>query len=649
MERAFYAKIRDMEESYIYHDSRRLRYRIPFGAAKMGEPVRIFVDAKGPARVTLRLWVGGQERLIHGQDAGDGMEFTFVPEGTGLLWYYFILDGPKGRRYYGVQRGNGGPGRVYDAPPGSWQLTVYDPAFETPAWFREGIAYQIFPDRFCRGGETLGVEAHEALGHRVLLHETWEEAPAYLPPPGLDHYDPCDFFGGNLRGIREKLPYLASLGVTCLYLNPIFLSSSNHRYNTADYRRIDPMLGTEADFTALAREADAHGMRLMLDGVFSHTGADSVYFDAKGVYGNGACSNPGSPYRAWYDFKHYPDNYRCWWGFRSLPEVNELEPGYMAFTAQTLAHYAALGATSWRLDVADELPDAFIAFLREKLKALDAEGVLLGEVWDDASNKEGFGARRNYVDGAELDSAMGYPFKDAALDFLTGINTAQALQERLMGLWENYPQPFYEAQLNILGSHDTVRVLTALSGAPHRDALTREEQAAWRPSPEALELGKARLRLGVLLQFSLPGVPGVYYGDEAGLTGMADPFNRGTYPWGGEDEALLGFYRAVAAARRGCPALYRGGCGMAALSPDVFAVLRCEGESGALLLLNRSEQAFCAFVGPDRFQEGPDVGRLWIDGRYRDPVGGAIYAAENGGLCVQLEPMQGLLLIRMDG
>lgn len=625
-----------------------MRYRTPFGAVKAGEAVHILADKQGEGKLYLRLWVNGGERLLEGEDAGGSIAFQFVAEDTGLIWYYFILEQDGRRRYYGVEQGNGGAGRFYDSPPGSWQITVYDPAYTTPAWFREGIAYQIFPDRFYRSGQVQGVEAHEQLGHRVILHDSWEEQPMYRPPEGMAHYDPCDFFGGNLNGIREKLPYLASLGVSCIYLNPVFLSPSNHRYNTADYQRVDPMLGTEADLAELARAAKTYGIRLMLDGVFSHTGDDSVYFDAKGTFGGGACSDPNSPYRAWYTFTHYPDAYHCWWGFRSLPEVQEMEPSYMAFVGKVLAQYAQLGITSWRLDVADELPDPFIAFLRRQLKTLDPQGVLLGEVWDDASNKEGFGQRRQYVDGKELDSAMGYPFKNAVLDFLLGRITADALQQLLLGLMENYPRPFLEAQLNILGSHDTIRALTVLSGAPGRDDLSREEQAVWAPEPKALALGKAKLRLAVLLQFGMPGVPCIYYGDEAGMTGMADPFSRGAYPWGHVDEEQLAFYRDVAAARKGSAALFRGGCGMAALSPDVFALLRCEGQSGALVLVNRAGQAYYAVLGMDRFQEGPDCHRLWIQGRYRDAVTGQEFVAENGGLCVQLEPYQGMMLIRVD-
>ena len=637
-----------MEESYLHHDSRLLRYRSPFGAVKAGEQVRILAQTNGPGEIILRLWVNEQERLIKGIRTGNTVEFSIPTEAPGLIWYYFICDGPGGRRYYGVQEGFGGPGRFYDDPPPSWQLTVYDPSFETPAWFREGIAYQIFPDRFFRSGSILGIEEHKALGHRVMLHDSWQEDPLYLPPPGEKHYDPCDFFGGNLAGIREKLPYLASLGITCLYLNPVFLSPSNHRYDTADYLRVDPMLGTAADLCALIEDAKGYGIRLMLDGVFSHTGADSIYFDAKSVYGNGAYSNPASPYRPWYDFRHYPDDYRCWWGFRSLPEINETEPSYMAFIEEVLSHYGELGVTSWRLDVADELPDDFIGFLRKKLKALDPQAVLLGEVWDDASNKHGFGARRKYVDGHELDSAMGYPFKDAVLAFLLGECTAPALVNRLMGLMENYPRPFYEAQLNILGSHDTVRALTVLAGAPHRDALPRNEQAQWAPDSEALSLARSRLKLGVLMQFGLPGVPCVYYGDEAGLTGMADPFNRKPYPWGQEDAVLVAFYRSVSKVRRSSPALYHGGCAMAALGPDVFVALRSTDNSSAALIINRSAKPYEGALRIDQFTQGPDIDRLWLDGLYLDALSGREYRAINGELHLQLAPMTGLLLTTIE-
>ena len=340
----------------------------------------------------------------------------------------------------------------------------------------------------------MGLAEHRALGHRMRIHTNWDEPVAHLPQEGEKEYCPCDFYGGNLWGVIKKLPYLQELGVGCIYLNPVMLSNSNHRYNTLDYLKVDPMLGGDEALRTLAAEAKRRGIRLMLDGVFSHTGDDSLYFDRKGIYG-GACGDPDSPYREWYDFHSYPDGYRCWWGFLSLPEVKELTPSYMEFIGGVLEHYAQMGITSWRLDVADELPDEFIAFLREKLKSLDPSGVLVGEVWEDASNKRSPN-RRKYVDGRELDGVMGYPFRDAALDFFRFRTDAEGLCEELWQLMENYPAPFYRASMNILGSHDTARILTALGGAPPRDTLTREEQARFRLSDEAQKLAVQRLKGG---------------------------------------------------------------------------------------------------------------------------------------------------------
>ncbi len=631
----------------ILHDSIGARFRVPFGAVPCCTDVRLSIRVPDPdVRARLRLWVENAERIVEGRRAGEYYEFVFQAAHTGLVWYYFLLETPVGPRYYG---GRSGVGAVYDYPPPAYQITVYDPAFETPAWFREGLAYQVFTDRFHRSGERGGLdraEYHRALGRSVYLHEAWDEPVLYGPLPGKKDYDPCDFYGGDLRGLIEKLPYLQSLGITCLYLNPIFESPSNHRYNTADYLHVDPVLGSEDDLRALAAAAKDAGMRVILDGVFSHTGDDSLYFDRYGRYpGLGAYQSKESPYYEWYDFRAWPDSYRAWWGFPTLPEVNELVPSYLEFIAGVLSHYAALGFTSWRLDVADELPDEFIAFLRARLKALDPEGLLLGEVWDDASNKEGFGARRKYVDGAELDSAMNYPLRDALCDFFLYRTDANGLAARLFALRENYPKPFYDACLNLLGSHDTPRIATVLGGAPHRDALTREEQAKFRLSPDAAARGKARLALAQMLLFSHPGVPCTYYGDELGMFGMADPFCRAPYPWGVEDEAQLAQYRRIAAARRNSKALSAGACGFAALAPDVFAILRTHGEESALTLVNRSERAERVTVTAEAFRRGPDGARMFLSPAYVGAITGVRAASSAGARNHVLPPLSGAMLI----
>lgn len=602
----------------FFHHSRLLRYRCPQGAAPCGTRVVISAERNGSlagAEVYLRLWQDGVgERLLPLRDTGDGLLRTEVemPDAPCLLWYFFVIRTAVGHTlYYG---GSSGSGALYKHEPPAWRITVYDGAFETPAWFTGGIAYQIFPDRFRRSSWEAfytRAEAHRSRGRQLRLHDRWSEEPAYLPAPGRADYAPDDYFGGDLNGIREKLPYLQSLGVTCLYLNPIFEAASNHRYNTADYLAIDPLLGTEADFAALCREARAHGIRLMLDGVFSHTGSDSRYFDRDSRYEEvGAYESKDSPYYDWYSFRRWPDDYDCWWNFPTLPNVKELTPSYAGFIAGedgVLAHWAARGATSWRLDVADELPDAFIRLLRRRLKALDPDGVLLGEVWEDCSDKRGPEGRRGYVNGDALDSAMNYPFTNAVIDFLLGRCDAYAFADRLMAQREWYPAPFYRACLNLLSSHDIVRALTALSGAPSRHSTTREQQAGYTPAPEQARAGRERFLLATAIQMFCPGVPCVYYGDEAGMTGMADPFNRRTYPWGREDRPLQARVTTLMHLRRDLDALKTGRCRMGALSPSVFGVIRyTDAGELALLFVNNGNEPVEAWITDDLFREGPD-------------------------------------------
>ncbi|MBR6006876.1 MAG: 4-alpha-glucanotransferase, partial [Clostridia bacterium] len=388
-------------ELFACHNSREKRYRSPQGALPCGTEavlrLRLWGSDAERASVMLRLWSDGHENLIRGQrEYRDGAlyhVFYFrTSETPQLEWYYFIIDVGGERRFYGGRTGEGKPS---GQQPPDFQITVYDGSYHTPDWFKEAVVYQIFPDRFNRGkpdkdGRTAldRLDFHEKLGRRVFRHYDWNEPVLHTALPGEKHYAPCDYFGGDLEGVREKLPYIASLGVSCIYLNPIFEAASNHRYNTGDYMRVDPVLGTGEDLAALVRDASALGIRIMADGVFSHTGEDSVYFNRYGRYNSvGAYSGPQSPYFGWYDFKRFPDKYRCWWGFETLPEVKEDTPTYVEFIGNVLKKWSRYGITSWRLDVADELPDSFIEKLRTMVKANDPEGVLLGEVWDDASNK----------------------------------------------------------------------------------------------------------------------------------------------------------------------------------------------------------------------------------------------------------------------
>ncbi len=646
-------------ELYSCHNSREAVYRSPQGALKTGTEavlrLRLWGADASHADTALRIWLDGREDMIAGEPENiDGRlyhsyRFT-APNTPQLLWYYFVIDVHGERRFYG---GRTGEGRPSGTRPQDYQITVYDAAYETPEWFREGVIYQILPDRFHRGapdkdGRTAldRLDYHEKLGRRIVRHEDWSEPVLHLPVEGEKYYMPCDHFGGDLKGVTEKLDYLASLGVTCIYLNPIFDAASNHRYNTGNYLAVDPALGSEEDLKELNDEAAKRGMRLMLDGVFSHTGDDSVYFNRYGNYpSNGAYQSTESPYYEWYEFKRWPDKYRCWWGFETLPEVNEEKPSYIAFVRGVLEKWAKLGPTSWRLDVADELPDSFIEALRTAVKALDPSGVLLGEVWDDASNKMWAKGLRRYVYGYELDSVMNYPFRDAVIAFFTGESDARDLLDALGGQRERYPEPFYRACMNTLGSHDTQRILSVLAGAPNKDLLSRAQQARFRHSEEALKLGKRRLLSAVCLQFTMPQPPCIFYGDEAGMSGLSDPFNRGTYPWGHEDKALLERCRILGELRTELSALKRGETVFLPVGYDCFAVWRRFGNETVLTVVNRASEEREIGIHELDFTEGPDAENVRFADVYQDRLSGREYQVDAGKLDFTLPPLGAAVLL----
>ncbi len=540
---------------YIYHNSHDEDYRRPFGAAEISSRVFLACDAREAKSVTLRLWCDETGEILLPMER-NGERFAAeveMPSRGCLLWYYFIAEDEEGNiGYYGNNRENlGGEGEPGEVEPPSFQITVYRPA-PVPEWYKNALVYQIFPDRFRRGKDwrervAAAAGPEERRGPRRVIQEDWNDTPFYTRD-GKNGISRWPFFGGTLSGVREKLPYLRSIGVTAIYFNPIFRAASNHRYDTADYCSIDPMLGDEDDFRELCREARRAGISVILDGVFSHTGADSIYFDRNGNWGGkGAYGNESSPYRGWYRFtEDEGPGYECWWGVEDLPNVEETEPGYQEFICGAngvIRRWLTAGARGWRLDVADELPDSFISAVRKAVKAGDPEGVLIGEVWEDASNKRSYDVQRRYLLGDELDAAMNYPFREMMLDFVMGRSGANALMRRMFSLMENYPPENFYAAFNIVGSHDRVRILTLLGDAP--EDLPESERESYRLSPRDYEKAVRRLKLLSVLQYASPGVPCVYYGDEAGMQGYSDPYNRGTYPWGREDGDLLYHYRML--------------------------------------------------------------------------------------------------------
>jgi len=513
--------------NFVPYRSRSLLHKSPFGAVAAGEEIAFRVilprqmrcrgvtlcwgDYDGTWEQSLPFWWEGME--------GGGEEWwqcRLAIHEPGLYRYRFAYESDAG----GGVIGDGGQGVGGLGEEAWFRLTAYDPAARLPDWVPGGVLYQIFPDRFCNSGK-----AKEGVPGDRMLRTDWDGAPLWEPDERgrITRYD---FFGGDLEGIAEKLGYLKTLGVTCVYLNPIFLARSNHRYDTSDYFRIDPLLGDEEDFRSLCAKARELGIRIILDGVFSHTGAESVYFRQ-------AQASRESPYYEWYTFNEWPEDYACWWGIAILPELREDHPEVLEFfTGENGAarHWLRQGAGGWRIDVADELPDVFLDRLFGASTGEKDDAYVLGEVWEDASRKWSHGGRRRFLLGGQMHSVMNYPLANAILRFAREAE-AEPLAEVIESQLEHYPPCAVAGLMNHIGTHDTPRALTRLGASSDPERARR------------------RLKLCASLQYTLPGNPCVYYGDEAGLRGGKDPFNRACYPWGREDGGLLAWYRALGALR----------------------------------------------------------------------------------------------------
>lgn len=565
-----------------FHDAAFYAHRSPIGAARCGETIVLSVFAtESVVGGELVVYSEGFERRYPLSRDGELLRAQFkAPDARGIYYYHFLLISGAERFFVGSDK-NGLDSKTFSEWPNSFRLTVFSGDFKTPDWFCDSVMYQIFPDRFARDDSNtaeIGLLTHRRMGRRVEYHEDWTTPVKWRKSDGENDYYPNDFYGGTLRGIQKKLPYLKSLGIGVIYLNPIFEADSNHRYNTADYFRIDPILGDEDDFIALCAAASELDIRILLDGVFSHTGADSVYFNKAGHYPSiGAYQGMGSPYYKWFDFKKFPDDYRCWWGFKSLPEVNEDNPDWQNFIYRgkdsVIKHWLRIGAFGYRLDVADELPDGCLRGIYKSAKDENPDAVIVGEVWEDPTVKYSYGKLREYALGDALDSVMNYPLRTALIEFARGKVDATALLEFLLRQKLHYPQPMYMALMNLLSSHDVPRIRTEL-GASDPSALASDRQIQAGLSLTSSEDGYAAKLQTVLaaIQFSLPGVPCIYYGDELGMSGARDPFNRAPFSSAGVD--LSDMYRNLSTARSRSIALSRGDAGFFAPNADTICILR---------------------------------------------------------------------------
>ena len=620
-----------MSEPFVF-DSRCTYCKEPFGAVPCGTLISFRcrpLSSEGFVRCTL---VMRHEFAQHTQEVempSTGIEGertcfaveTAAPAEGELVWYSFRFQRSDGTF---VCLDKNGYCQEVAAP---WQQTVYQKS-NYPAWFGKGVTYQIFPDRFFASGKA---DPTGMIGNR-WMHENWNDTPSWAPE--ADGEVRCrDFFGGNLPGITEKLDYLKSLGVSTLYLCPIFESASNHRYNTGDYSKIDPMLGTEEDFRTLCREAQQRDIHIVLDGVFNHIGSQSLYFNADGFYPTlGAAQSKESPYYDWFHFTSWPDAYDAWWGFKTLPAVQETNEDYVNFIIEDensiVRRWLRAGASGWRLDVADELPDGFIEKIRAAMEETKPDSLLIGEVWEDGTTKIAYDQRRRYLLGRETHGLMNYPLRTALLDYLQG-GDADQFREAVETLRENYPRDAFYSSMNLLGTHDTPRVLTMLGA----DELPREkaDRAEFRLTPRQRTKAIARLRCAMTILYSLPGSPMIYYGDEAGMEGCEDPFNRRCYPWGSEDHRLLGFFRRLGELRTTEDCLQEG-------------ELHWLFTSGALLAYAREKEGRRVVTAVNSDAHRHTLTLPWQGKTAKDLISGKTFPVKDGMAALTLESRGALLL-----
>lgn len=567
----------------IEYNSFSEKHKKPFGAVKIGEEVEFFIRIENARDPEITLVI---EREGHGEQyrkmspSGSGQfHSTYCAGETGLCFYFFIIsytDYDYRRTVYVGSPGHGIGGEQvikenrWDITP--YQITMHNYVEPSPSWYKDAVFYQIFVDRFFNGNEDQKVNHPKK---NSFLYATWEDSPMYIRDSSNSILR-WDFFGGNLLGVIRKLDYLKELGIGGIYLNPIFKARSNHKYDTGDYLVIDEMFGDEEIFRQLIKEADERGIRIVLDGVFNHVGADSRYFNAFGSYPElGGAESKDSKYYPWFNFFNYPTDYESWWGVKDLPNVNENEPSYRNFIVGeggVIDKWTSMGIGGWRLDVADEMPDDFIRDIRKTMDTVSANHVLIGEVWEDASNKIAYGKRRRYLLGDEIHATMNYPFKDGVISFINGTSRARDLYTRFMSLKENYPAEAFYSALNNLGTHDTRRIFT-----------------------EIPDFDKLSIAVGML--FTFPGVPCVYYGDEAGMKGEADPYNRGPYPWGREKTQITAVYSEMISLRKSSDAFSRGDF-IPFYQENIFGYLRLYGDECYLVAVNRDPEE-CRLVIDD--------------------------------------------------
>lgn len=574
-------------------NSRKIECKSPYGAVKCGEklslhfPIASWVSVD-KLFVFIRLGDVSTPVEMRFEKSENGFSVytaDYVFDAAGIYYYRFEMRNRDGVWYYG--RGENGESVCGENLP-EWQLTVYKSTYKTPDFAKGNIIYHVFVDRFNRAD---GVKTKR----KYRLHESFSESPEVVSADGKYYAD--DFFGGNFNGIREKLDYLEELGVGIIYLSPIFKAYSNHRYDTGDYLKVDELLGTEDDFKRLLDAAHEKGMKIILDGVFNHSGADSLYFNKFGTYDSlGAYQSKSSPYYDWYYFKKFPDEYACWWGCDNVPDLNKSNKDYRALVFGkngVVEKWQKLGADGWRLDVVDELPIDFVNLLIKKIKSVNKDALVIGEVWEDASTKVSYGELRPYLLGDQLDGTMNYPFMNAIIAYVRD-GDEKFFKDTVQSILENYPKETVYCLMNSLGTHDTVRIINALSDV-RAHGWSKTHKLGYKLPDSEYEKAKKKLYLASVLQFTLPGIPSIFYGDEAGLQGFDDPINRRPYPWGSEDKEILAHYKKLGRIRRENRAVFSGGFNMRDEN-GLVAYERAVGDDEILIAVNAGADDKTLFI-----------------------------------------------------
>ncbi|MGP1410533.1 MAG: glycoside hydrolase family 13 protein [Peptoanaerobacter stomatis] len=517
----------------MYYNSLDEQYKCPVGAVKLGEKIEFFIESPDTLEAYLVIKRDDMPYVSVPMQKAEkngkfGFKTEFVPSEAMLYFYHFQINEPRETKI--IQKN-------YDI---DYQLTVYED-FTVPKWYKNAIIYQIFPDRFYNPFKT-----PIAYKPNSFIYATWKDKPMNIINEKKELVRQ-DFYGGNLYGVIEKLDYLKLLGIDVIYFNPIFESNSNHKYNTKDYHKIDSMLGDEETFKKLIAEAKKRDIEIILDGVFNHTGDDSEYFIS-------AKKDKSSKYYSWYYFKEYPNVYESWWGFDTLPKVNCMDESYQNFIMgegnSVLNHWTSLGVKGWRLDVVDELDGSFVEKFKANMRKVNEESVLIGEVWEDASNKTAYSQRKKYFMGHQLDSVMGYPFKENVQNFLNGNINGYQITENFKTLWENYPREAFYANMNLISTHDTPRCINVLN------------------------FDETNFKSAVTVQMTFAGVPHIYYADEVGEIGQMCPDNRRGFPWGEENEEILNFYKKLINLRKNNNIFVDGEIEFFYLNDDVFSYKR---------------------------------------------------------------------------